>query len=100
MKKEYKTISVSEEHNARIKKLFGNISYNEAVKKLLEAYEVKNADNIDKTKKPSRRAEGEKKIIDVPIYMKLAMILLVVFVIILGIYPTFFVNLINTVTFG
>ncbi|HIJ08377.1 TPA: NADH-quinone oxidoreductase subunit M [Candidatus Bathyarchaeota archaeon] len=45
-------------------------------------------------------AEGEKKIVDVPNYMKLAMVLLVIFVILLGIYPTFFVHLINTVSFG
>ena len=49
---------------------------------------------------PKNASEHEKKIIDVPNYMKLAMILLVIFVILLGIYPTFFVNLINTVSFG
>ncbi|MCW4019259.1 MAG: NADH-quinone oxidoreductase subunit M [Candidatus Bathyarchaeota archaeon] len=38
-----------------------------------------------------------KKIIDVPTSMKLAMVILVVFVIILGIYPTFFINLIKAV---
>jgi NADH-quinone oxidoreductase subunit M len=43
--------------------------------------------------------EGEKKILDVPNYMKLAMAILVVLVIVLGIWPTFFVNLINTVSF-
>jgi proton-translocating NADH-quinone oxidoreductase chain M len=50
--------------------------------------------------KPKDIAEGEKKIVDVPNYMKLAMALLVVFVILLGIWPTFFVNLISTVSFG
>ena len=46
------------------------------------------------------KSEGEKKkIVDVPIYMKLAMAILVVLVIVLGIYPTFFVHLINTVQF-
>ena len=49
---------------------------------------------------PKNIAEGEKKIVDVPNYMKLAMALLVVFVVLLGIWPTFFINLINTVSFG
>jgi NADH-quinone oxidoreductase subunit M len=42
---------------------------------------------------------GEKKIVDVPNWMKLAMAILVIFVIVLGIWPTFFVSLISTVTF-
>jgi NADH-quinone oxidoreductase subunit M len=46
------------------------------------------------------REAGEKKILDVPNYMKLAMAILVVLVIVLGIWPTFFINLINTVTFA
>ena len=41
-----------------------------------------------------------KKIIDVPNYMKLALAVLVVLVIIIGIYPTFFINLIQTVQIG
>ena len=45
------------------------------------------------------KPEGEKKIVDVPIYMKVAMGVLVVFVIVLGFWPTFFVDLINTVQF-
>jgi NADH-quinone oxidoreductase subunit M len=45
------------------------------------------------------KSEGEKKIVDVPNYMKLAMAILVVLVIVLGIWPTFFVHLINTVQF-
>ncbi len=45
------------------------------------------------------KGNGEKKVLDVPNYMKLAMAILVVFVIILGVYPTFFVNLITTVHF-
>jgi len=45
------------------------------------------------------KTTGEKKIVDVPIYMKVAMGVLVVFVIILGFWPTFFVDLINTVQF-
>ena len=39
------------------------------------------------------------KITDVPNYMKLSMLILIVFVVILGVYPTFFINLINTVGF-
>ena len=49
---------------------------------------------------PKAAGEGAKKVLDVPNYMKLAMGILVVLVVILGIYPTFFVNLIHTVTFG
>jgi NADH-quinone oxidoreductase subunit M len=37
---------------------------------------------------------------EVPLFMKCAMIILVVFVIVLGIWPTFFLDLINTVSFG
>jgi NADH:ubiquinone oxidoreductase subunit 5 (subunit L)/multisubunit Na+/H+ antiporter MnhA subunit len=43
--------------------------------------------------------KSEEKVMDVPNYMKLAMAILVVLVIILGIWPTFFVNLITTVRF-
>jgi NADH-quinone oxidoreductase subunit M len=43
--------------------------------------------------------ESKKKILDVPNWMKAAMAVLVVFVIILGVWPTFFVNLIETVSF-
>ncbi|MCW4045449.1 MAG: NADH-quinone oxidoreductase subunit M [Candidatus Bathyarchaeota archaeon] len=42
---------------------------------------------------------GEKTILDVPNWMKAAMAILIVFVIVLGIWPTFFVDLINTVSF-
>jgi len=49
---------------------------------------------------PKKTLEGEKKIVDVSNYMKLAMVILVIFVIMLGIWPTFFVHLINTVSFG
>ncbi len=45
------------------------------------------------------KSEGEKKILDVPNYMKLAMAILVILVIVLGIWPTFFIHLINTVQF-
>jgi len=43
---------------------------------------------------------GEKKIVDVPNWMKASMAILVVLVIVLGIWPTFFVNLISTVSFA
>ncbi|TRO53080.1 NADH-quinone oxidoreductase subunit M [Candidatus Bathyarchaeota archaeon] len=45
------------------------------------------------------KTEGEKRILDVPAYMKVAMAILVIFVIILGIWPTFFIDLISTVKF-
>ncbi len=44
--------------------------------------------------------ESMKKLLDVPNYMKLAMGILVVLVVILGVYPTFFLHLINTVSLG
>ncbi|MEM3356938.1 MAG: proton-conducting transporter membrane subunit [Candidatus Bathyarchaeia archaeon] len=40
-----------------------------------------------------------KKILDAPSFMKIAMAILVVLVIVLGVWPTFFINLINTVQF-
>jgi NADH-quinone oxidoreductase subunit M len=43
--------------------------------------------------------DEKKKIVDVPNYMKAAMAILVILVIVLGIWPTFFVHLINTVQF-
>lgn len=44
------------------------------------------------------KSEGEK-ILDVSNYMKLAMAILMILVIVLGIWPTFFIHLINTVQF-
>ena len=43
---------------------------------------------------------SEKKNLDLPIYMKLSLGVLIVIVIIIGVYPTFFLNLIQTVSFG
>jgi len=43
--------------------------------------------------------KSEKKIVDVPNFMKLAMGILAVLVIVFGIWPTFFINLITTVSF-
>jgi len=40
------------------------------------------------------------RIVDVPKYMKVSLAILVVLVVLIGIYPTFFMNLIRTVTFG
>ncbi|MCL1977803.1 MAG: NADH-quinone oxidoreductase subunit M [Candidatus Bathyarchaeota archaeon] len=40
------------------------------------------------------------KIVDVPNYMKAALAILVILVVAIGVYPTFFMNLIQTVTFG
>ena len=46
--------------------------------------------------------EGEepKKVVDVSNYMKISLAILVVLVVLVGIYPTFFLNLIQTVRFG
>ena len=47
--------------------------------------------------------EGEKQekpLFDIPKYMKVALAILVVMVILIGVYPTFFLNLIQTVQFG
>jgi NADH-quinone oxidoreductase subunit M len=41
-------------------------------------------------------AVTEKKKLEVPRYMQLAMVILVVLVVVVGVYPSFFVNLINT----
>ncbi len=49
---------------------------------------------------PVEGASEPHKIIDVPIYMKVSLAILVVLVVFIGIYPTFFMNLIQTVTFG
>jgi NADH-quinone oxidoreductase subunit M len=48
----------------------------------------------------SNKNWGEKKIVEVPKYMKIALAIVVVMVIIIGIYPTPFLNLIQTVQFG
>jgi NADH-quinone oxidoreductase subunit M len=45
------------------------------------------------------KSEVKKKILDAPNYMKAAMAILVVLVIVLGIYPRFFIDLIQTVQF-
>jgi len=47
------------------------------------------------TSKNPAVGEGEKKKFEVPRFMQLAMVILVVLVVIVGIYPSFFVNLIN-----
>jgi NADH-quinone oxidoreductase subunit M len=44
--------------------------------------------------------EGAKKKLEVPRYMQLAMIILVVLVVVVGIYPSFFINLIHTAVAG
>ncbi|HMK94529.1 MAG TPA: NADH-quinone oxidoreductase subunit M [Candidatus Limnocylindrales bacterium] len=47
-------------------------------------------------------AEGksERKVVDVSNYMKFSFVILVVLIVLIGIYPTFFLNLINTVRLG
>jgi NADH-quinone oxidoreductase subunit M len=42
----------------------------------------------------------EHKIVDVSTNMKIAFVILIIFVIAIGVYPSFFVNLIQTVQFG
>ena len=48
---------------------------------------------------PSKLGEIKKKSLEVPRYMLLAMIILTVLVVIIGIYPSLFMNLINSVPF-
>jgi NADH-quinone oxidoreductase subunit M len=45
-------------------------------------------------------SEHGHKIVDIPNYMKVSLAILVVLVVLIGIYPTFFMNLIQTVQFG
>jgi NADH-quinone oxidoreductase subunit M len=46
------------------------------------------------------QGHGGHKIVDIPGYMKAALAILIVLVVLIGIYPTFFMQLIQTVTFG
>ncbi len=46
------------------------------------------------------KTDGESKVTDVSLYMKIAMVILVILVIFIGIYPGFFIELINSVQFG
>lgn len=50
------------------------------------------------TSKGKEGVEGEKKKLEVPRFMQLAMIIVAVLVVVIGIYPSFFINLINTAT--
>jgi NADH-quinone oxidoreductase subunit M len=49
---------------------------------------------------PPPEGEHKHKLLDVPNYMKAAMAILIVLVILIGVYPVFFMNLIQTVTMG
>ncbi len=51
---------------------------------------------LGQSKNPTISGEGAKKSLEVPRFMKISMIILVALVIIVGIYPGFFVSLINT----
>jgi NADH:ubiquinone oxidoreductase subunit 5 (subunit L)/multisubunit Na+/H+ antiporter MnhA subunit len=54
-----------------------------------------------KPEEETTEAHGEHhKVLEVPNYMKASLIILVVLVVLIGIYPTFFINLIQTVTLG
>ena len=55
--------------------------------------------NQSQPEAPMTEGHGHK-ITDIPNYMKAALAILVVLVVLIGIYPTFFVQLIQTVTFG
>ncbi len=57
-------------------------------------------ENQTEVKETLKEAEHGHKIVDVPGYMKAALAILVVLVALIGIYPTFFMQLIQTVTFG
>ena len=48
----------------------------------------------------AKETPEHKQILEVPKYMKIALAIMVVMVILIGIYPTFFLNLIQTVQFG
>jgi NADH:ubiquinone oxidoreductase subunit 4 (subunit M) len=48
----------------------------------------------------SEEGEGEKKSLEVSNYMKLSFAILVVLIILVGIYPSFFIHLIQTVKIG
>ena len=52
---------------------------------------------LGQPKTENGEAPAEKKTFDVPNSMKLGMVILVVFVVILGVYPAFFINLIKAV---
>jgi NADH-quinone oxidoreductase subunit M len=52
---------------------------------------------LGKPKTGTDETPAEKKLLDVPKSMKLAMLILVVFVVVLGVYPAFFINLIKAV---
>ncbi|MCW3996105.1 MAG: NADH-quinone oxidoreductase subunit M [Candidatus Bathyarchaeota archaeon] len=49
---------------------------------------------------PKQNDGEQKKIFDIPNYMKVSLAILVVMVILVGVYPTFFLQLIETVKFG
>jgi NADH:ubiquinone oxidoreductase subunit 4 (subunit M) len=44
--------------------------------------------------------EAGHKVLEVSNYIKISFVILIVLVILIGIYPTFFLNLIQTVSFG
>jgi len=62
--------------------------------------EVTNGHDAHAQPKPAAEEAHGHKIVDVPNWMKASLAILVVLVVIIGIYPTFFMDLIQTVTFG
>jgi proton-translocating NADH-quinone oxidoreductase, chain M len=67
---------------------------------VVDAHAAHGAAHDAHTEAPEEHAEHGHKIVDVPNYMKVALAILVVLVVIIGIYPSFFMQLIQTVTFG
>ena len=59
-----------------------------------------NLENDSKLTIEAPEEEHGHRIFDVPNYMKVSLAILVVLVVLIGIYPTFFMNLIQTATFG
>jgi NADH-quinone oxidoreductase subunit M len=64
------------------------------------AYSLRFTSKVFLGKSKNTNGNEEKKVFDIPNYMKVALAILVVMVILVGIYPTFFLNLIQTVQFG
>jgi NADH:ubiquinone oxidoreductase subunit 5 (subunit L)/multisubunit Na+/H+ antiporter MnhA subunit len=62
--------------------------------------EVINGHDAHASATPAAENVHGHKIVDVPNWMKASLAILVVLVVIIGIYPTFFMDLIQTVTFG
>jgi NADH-quinone oxidoreductase subunit M len=56
--------------------------------------------HVEPANVPVTEHNGCHKILDVPNWMKISLAILVVLVVVIGVYPTFFMNLIQTATLG